>query len=492
MNIQKLYENYGTYLVEQKGVISKDLDGRLFQYLEVDEIRQIITDATNDTEEGKKAEGEITKDSASFIKKDDIVKFEIDKTDMSNIKVTAFVYNPEASSTKIDFETAAYFINDAIDGIGTDEDQVAQVGTAMALLSLKDGADTGEYFDKLDQEYESKYGESLTDAIEGDFEGNGEAVALNIFRRKIEKNDMRGLDIQNILFDIGLTAATFGAGTAALKGLTTVPRIANYASKVKNVAKGFKELPKMIGRLKGFKKLSKTSKLRAFNKSHKVGDTLTWTSAANNTAKVTIKEITKTGVKFEGQFGKQAGKQMSRFTKNFDEFIAGLPPKKANKILNFAKVPINVPLATLAAKKTAEAASASAEVSGFATFTEVMGWYSTAAADPESFIQSIQGEEMKSLAMRMKDLSSGITNMGDELSMALIVTSLRPDAVKKLNSEYEKISNDGNSMLQDLEYESSYFGTIDSDVTTLISIYVKGVLGQDAKVMEMYNKLKKS
>ena len=40
--------------------------------------------------------------------------------------------------------------------------------------------------------------------------------------------------------------------------------------------------------------------------------------------------------------------------------------------------------------------------------------------------------------------------------------------------------------------ESSYFGMIDSDLTTLISTYVKGILNQDAAVNSMYSKLKES
>ena len=75
MDIKKLYESYGTYVVEQKGVISKDVSARLLQYLEVDEIRQMVTDAVNDTEDGKKQNGEITNQDAKFINGDDILKF---------------------------------------------------------------------------------------------------------------------------------------------------------------------------------------------------------------------------------------------------------------------------------------------------------------------------------------------------------------------------------------------------------------------------------
>jgi len=481
MDIKKLYESYGTYVVEQKGVISKDVSARLLQYLDVDEIRQIVTDATNDTEDGEKQNGEITKQEAKFINGDDILKFEIDKTDMSDVKVTAFVYNPEKTSVKIDFETAAFFLHDAIDGVGTDEKLVAQVGTAMALLSSEDGADTGEYFNKLDQQYISAYGESITDAITGDFDGNGEALALNIFRRKIEKSIMRGTNMTTILTDIGLTVASVGVGSAAFKSARTTVMASRAISKIKPLGTGIKA---MISGLPGFSKLTKASKAAAIGKNVKVGQTVAHTTRtgknAGDVGKYTVKAVTSEGVTLTG--GKVGSGEFFVTSANF---VKGSPPKLANKILTSAKVPRNAALATLAAKKVND-------VGAGATFTEIMGWYDTITADPESFIQSIEGQGLKGLAMKMKNLADGITSRGDELAMALIVTSLKPLAVKKLNDEYQKISKDGSSMLKDLEYESSYFGMIDSDLTDLISIYVKGVLKQDAEVTNMYNKLKKS
>ena len=486
MDIKKLYESYGTYVVEQRGVISKDVSARLLQYLDVDEIRQIVTDATNDTEDGEKQNGEITKKEAKFINGDDILKFEIDKTNMSDIKITAFVYNPEKTSVRIDFETAAFFLNDAIDGVGTDEDLVARVGTAMALLSDEDGADTGEYFNKLDQQYISTYGESITDAITGDFEGNAEALALNIFRREIEKSTMRGTNMTSIIADIGLTIGTFGGYSAAYKS-ARLAGVASKLTKLKPLGTGIKA---MVQRLPGFGKLTKASKAAAIGKNVKVGQTVPHVVGKSGT-------FAGTPIKCEVMFIKNGkitlkpleklpnGKLAPTFTKNLSSFVKGSSPKLANKILTSAKLPPNAALAALTAKKVND-------IGAGATFTEVMGWYDTVTADPESFIQSIEGQGLKGLAMKMKNLADGITSRGDELAMALIVTSLKPSAVKKLNSEYEKISTDGSSMLKDLEYESSYFGMIDTDLTDLISIYVKGVLKQDAEVTNMYNKLNKS
>jgi hypothetical protein len=417
MDIKKLYESYGTYVVEQKGVISKDVSARLLQYLEVDEIRQMVTDLVNDTEDGEKQNGEITKQDAKFINGDDVLKFEIDKTDMSDIKVTSFVYNPEASSVRIDFETAAFFLHDAIDGVGTDEDLVAQVGTAMALLSDEDGADTGEYFNKLDQQYISTYGESITDAINGDFKGNAEALALNIFRRNIEESTARGTDLAMILIDTGMMIGSFGGYSAAARGMRLSASAGKAVTKFKSLGTGIKA---MVSGLPGFSKLTKAAKAAAIGKNVKVGQTVSHsiTKAGVNAGKSIKCEIMyikngKVGLKPLEKVAGKNGKLVlpPTFSKNLTSFVKGSPPKLANKILTAAKVPRNAALAALAAKKLSD-------IGPGATFTEMMGWYSSLTTDPETFIQSIEGQGLKSLAMKMHNLADGITRTGDELAIA--------------------------------------------------------------------------
>lgn len=486
MNINRLYENYGTYIVEQ-GVISKQIDSRLIQYLEEDDIRQKLTDLTNKLEDGKDLKGVFTNSNFKIINKTDTLAYEISKKDTSNHKITVYIKNIEQTSSKIDYSTGAYMLHSAISGPGTDELAVAAIGTALSKISFEDGQDSSEYFDILDKEYLSKYNESLIDAIEGDFSGNAEVVALSIFRRKIADSKLRGIDIENILIDIGLTISTFNPGTAvALKAGRIATNVGRSASKVvRPITSGIKG---MISRLPGFSKLTPAVKASAISKNVKVGDTITHITRtgknAGKPAQYTVKEVTKDGVVLTGG---SVGK--GSFSVPFDDFVKGSSPKLANSILNSVNgLTNNKALLTLTGKKLSEMGESD---SNSANFFEVMGWYSTVSANPESFIAAVGGEEMSSLAQRMHDLSDGITTMGDELSMALIVTSLRPDMVKKLNDEYQKISTDGKTMLQDLEYETAYFGAFDSDVTELITTYVKGMLGSDASVTSMYSKLKK-
>jgi len=490
MNIGKIYENYGSYLVEQ-GTISDDLDARLVQYLEVDEIRKAVTDLVNSTKDGDSDNTEMTKKDNKFIQEGDILQIEVDKTDKDDPKVTASIKNIEKTSSNIDFNTASYFVHKAISGIGTDEELVAAVGTAISKLSYEDGLDGSEYFDKLADAYTSKYGETLTDALEGDFSGNAEVVALSIYRREIEESVMRGIDIENIIADIGLSIGTLGAGHI-FKGAKTIGTASKNIAKA--TAKGAKPLTKgikgMVSRLPGFKSLNKAKKLSAIKSNVKVGDTVSSVTKkgvnAGKSQKYVIKEINDKGI--VGNLVDKSGKvNPLPIRKNFGEFVSEVNPKLANKILTSAGVEPNLALAGLAGKKLAEVNG----TSNTENFAEIMGWYSTVTADPEAFMDTIRGEEMSSLAQRMHDLSDGVTTMGDELSMALIVTSLSPGNIKKLNDEYAKLSTDDNTMLDDLQYESSYFGSIDSDVTDLISIYVKGFLGNEPQVNNIYNKIKK-
>lgn len=487
MDIRKIYENYGSYLVEQE-VISKDLNDRLVQYLEVDDIISAVVKATNDTPEGEKNTVKLDRNDYKFIQKGDSLSLEIDKTNSDDYKVVATVTNLDKTSSNINFNSASYFIHKAIDGVGTDETLVAAVATALTKISYEDGIDGKEYFDQLDDEYTGRYGESLTDAIEGDFSGNAEVLALNMFKREIEDSALRGIDIENILVDIGLSIGTFGAGGVIGKVAKTTGTASRGMARV--AARGAKPITKgikgMISRLPGFSKLSKAKKLSAIKSNVKVGEQIIHTTKRGKNAgtanKYTVKALTEDGIVLTGgPMGKGS------FTVKLTEFVEGSTPKLANKILNSSKVESNLALAGLAGKKLAEVKSPNAAEN----FAEIMGWYSTVTADPESFINTIRGEEMSSLAQRMHDLADGVTTMGDELSMALIVTSLRPDDVKKLNDEYAKLSTDGNTMLDDLQYESSYFGSIDSDVTDLITVYVKGILGNEPQVNSIYSKIKK-
>lgn len=480
MDINKIYNNYGTYIVEQ-GVIAKDINSRLLQYLEDDDIRQKITDLTNELKDGNTSSGTLTNQQFKFIDKKDTLAYEIDKKNPDDHKVTVYIKNIEQTSTKIDFNAAAYLVHQAVDGMGTDEETIAAVGTALSKISYEDGQDSSKYFDMLDEKYTGAYGESLTDAIEGDLSGNAEVIALSIYRRKIEDSVLRGIDIENVIADLGLTISTFGGWGAVAKAARLGGTAGKVSKALKPVTTGIKG---MISRLPGFSKLSSAAKLGKVSNSYKVGQTVTYTSGKGNTANCVIKSIGSDGVTMTGKFG--GSKNPITFTKNFDDFVKGLPPKEANKVLS--GINNNKALLTLTGKKLAEAGADNANTTNFA---EIMGWYSTVTANPEKFTETIQGEEMSSLARRMHDLSNGVTTMGDELSMALIVTSLRPDAVKKLNAEYAKLSTNGKTMLQDLESETAYFGVIDTDATTLIRIYVKGMLGGDPKVNSTYSKLKK-
>lgn len=74
--------------------------------------------------------------------------------------------------SKIDFDYLAAKVNKAIDNLGTDEDALAQIGSAMRLYAMRNtGGNIKPILDKLREKYKTVYEESFDEALDGDMDG---------------------------------------------------------------------------------------------------------------------------------------------------------------------------------------------------------------------------------------------------------------------------------------------------------------------------------
>ena len=264
-----------------------------------------------------------------------------------------------------------------------------------------------------------------------------------------------------ILFDLGLTIATLGGGTAigtsirggaaGVKGAMASTRVGSKAltvgSKVLTGVKG------VLSRLPGWSKLAGSVRATYLGKVIKVGDTIPYRAVGKTAVtkgKPTmckILNITDEGVTMTGTFNKV---KVPPFTANHADFIVNINPSLANKILDAANLSATTTGVALAGMKAKEMADFSRDEIGqgdtpwLGTAAEFMGWYDTLKADPSSYVESLQDQDAATLAEEILNLKKGTGIVGnttdkEELAMALIITSLTPDSAKKVAAEYNKI-----------------------------------------------------
>lgn len=446
------YYNYGTRLNEQTAVVAEDLDQRLNGYLSNDKLLNKLAELLDSYEDGEYELSDL--DPKEFgIMEEDKLFVKVDKSNKKSPKFFMWIMNDKFLYGGVDFGVGATILWDAIRGIGTDEDQVAAVAGAFTKLAGEKGVDPEIYFDKLDAQLKTKYGEGLKDLIEGDFSGYAEVVGLNTFRRKIEPSFWRGLNIWTILGDVALTVATFGgsvAFTAGLKGAQVAgataraTKIASATATTANtLGRGVKAVSEITRLSKVFGKLDDARKLSALSRAGvKVGGPeFQWISKAGKTGTAKLIGKTDDGTRLLVSYG---GK--SPVATNYSTLLTQLSPKTAIDVLTAANVNLTAK-ATLAAKKAGEIGSSSggAQDAGIvAKGAEMMGWYDTMAADPSAFIENAKAQGASDIASLLLELKNGSGLFGnttdqEECSIALLITGLTPEMAKEVSKEYQKI-----------------------------------------------------
>ena len=129
---------------------------------------------------------------------------------------------------------------------GTDEDKLGALAGAIYRIGYERNADIPELFKALGTAYEKTYGESLMDAVEGDFSGSSEVLARSVYGATVTDGEISaamGVDfLESLVVDVAIGLCTFGIGAAA-KGLFTgvrAIRAAGAINKLKGGATAFK------------------------------------------------------------------------------------------------------------------------------------------------------------------------------------------------------------------------------------------------------------
>jgi len=508
------YKNSKFQVLNERGaVVSDDLRVRLKDYLDNEDFLEELSAKLSGLEDGETTDSSVLQIDTKewgFIG-DDVLHITADMSDPKSPKYEMYLTNKEFAFGDVDISLAAKILRQSTKGDlgvfgtinnnigslvglgdpgddGTDEEMLVGVAGALASIAKDKHLDPKIYFDALDEKYISLYSESLEDAIETEFSGRAEAVALNMFRRNISASTSRGVNLGSILLDIGLTIATFGgstAGQASLKGATVT---ANVVSKGKKVANATKGVGGVLARIPGFSKLTSAVQLRNLRKAVKVGDTVQHTykgemvahkvMAIGNGASGTVN-----GVQLTRVANKAKGIKSGTFAVGASDFLMKTSPGLANKILQFAKITPTKAATLAATKKVAEfgdniqSGTSAADASGFGKFSEVMGWYDTLAADPQAYIDSVklQGEEeLASMIYELKEGTGfwGNTTNQEELAMALIITSMTAEAAVRVKEEYSKLT--GGSVDAVLADE------LGGDMGTLASTWWKVISGGEA------------
>lgn len=464
--------NYGNYIVESAAVLSDQLDPRLKQYLEEDIFIEKLVEDFKKATDGQTIELSLNK-SDYGIKEEDNIWVKIDKSDVKSPKFFMWIMNEEFMYGGIDFDLAATilyeagnegsaigYIGNALGSLvglgdpgdsGTDEATVVAVCGAMAAIAAEKGLDPKLYYDKLAEAFNNKHG-SLVDFLETEFSGRAESAALAAFRQPVDSSVARGLNMGQILFDIGLTLLTFGEGTLITKTLQASARGVEGALAATKVGRGILRAGKGIGgvlaRIPGWSKLAGASKATYLGQTIKIGEQIQYvTRTGKNIGRVST--VTVEAIDAAGVTLKTAKGTIFNVPHGAD-FLLGINPGLANKILDSAAIPVTA----LALSKVDDVVGASAvdyegeeaNSNWLGKGAEIMGWYDTLTADPNYFMSSLQGQDAVSLAQAILDLKKGSGFFGnttdqEELAMALIIISLTPEGAKQVKAEYAKIDN---------------------------------------------------
>ena len=489
------YKNYGTYLAEQVGVISDELDPRLKGYLENDDFLEMIMPEFENTPDGETKEIQITDKQQFGIIEDDKVFLKVNKSDPKNPMFNMWIMNDEYIYGDIDFDLLATIIHNAADqgsvigyvgnfigslfgagdagDAGTDEDTIVAAAAALHQLAHEKSVDAMLYFDRLDDVYSSKYGESLKDMLETEFSGRAEVSALQAYRREITPSVLRGMNPLMILGDIALTVVTLGGSSAfmaGVRGTAGAAQAANIAGKTTKagaaLARGSMAIGKGVGYMakvtrfgKLLAKLPMAERLAALSKGGiTVGKEFVW---VGTTGKKT------TGIAKIVKYTEGADHAFVKFARTGQKFKATGPGTKTSiaKIFQNLNKPTQkavatagnlAPAAVIAAMHSEGGTEAAPDASMGGKAAEVMGWYDTQTADPRAYIQAQKGAAATGLAEIIFDLKKGgglfgNTTNQEELLMALTVLSLDGEGAKEVQAAYKRL--DGTNVYAVLDDE---------------------------------------
>lgn len=430
----QFYRTYPNLITEQSAVVSDDLNTRLKQYLDNDELLTQLADILNQYESGEYEIDGIDYEKFGLTQEDKLF-VKVDKTDKTNPKFFMWILNDEFLYGDVNLEVAAALLNAAGKGWGTDEEGFAAVAGALLQTADEKSVDPEIYFNKLDNTFKSKYGKSIASFIDEEFDGYAEVVGLNTFRRTIDASTLRGMNFWTIAGDIVLTLSGVGA---IARGLTKGARVAGAAAKtVKYTGTAGKaaQATGNAGKLASmWNSASAATKLARLKTVYRAGTPIEYVSKTGKIIPATV-----SGYKTGGTGAKMIIKTPTGA--QFDVLISNLTTKNAGLAGNISKMSMEklVPIGAAAAL-----GSRLDTAGGGEKFSEIMGWYDTLAADPRSFIETTKSQGAQDLASMLFEFKQGSGFFGnttnqEECAIALLITGLSPEMAKEVATEYKKL-----------------------------------------------------
>jgi hypothetical protein len=298
---------------------------------------------------------------------------------------------------------------------GTDEDKLGALAGAIYRIGYEKGADVPTIFKALGDAYQGAYGESLMDAVKGDFSGTPEVLARAVYGDTVTEQDIAtgmGVDfLQSLVLDVAIGLCTFGVGAAA-KGLITGARAVRAAGAVNKLKGGF----------------------TAFR------------SGA----------MARTGAEATG-VGVQGAANVSRLAAGANDFRAAQSG-----------------FSTLTA--AGNSAQVGGKIgAGVGAGMGVGGGISAAASGAEAVpAQNFTAEDAAfAFCTQIRELAKGYTDGGDELQITFMITSLSPQTAVIVQNVWSKnFGEDGDF------YEYNVASEISGDMLSLCNGYWAGITGK--------------
>lgn len=298
---------------------------------------------------------------------------------------------------------------------GTDEDRLGALAGAIYRIGYEKGADVPTIFKALGDAYQGAYGESLMDAVTGDFSGTPEVLARAVYGDTVTEADIAtgmGVDfLQSLVVDVAIGLCTFGVGAAA-KGLITGARAVRAAGAVNKLKGGF-------------------------------------TAFRSGAMATTGAEATGVGV--------QGAANVSRLAAGANDFRAAQS--------GFSTL--------TAAGKSAQVGGKIG--AGVGAGMAVGGGLSAAASGADVVpAQNFTAEDAAfAFCTQIRELAKGYTDGGDELQITFMITSLSPQTAVILQNVWSKnFGEDGDF------YEYCVASEISGDMLSLCNGYWAGITGK--------------
>ena len=480
-----------TILNEQaQPVISDDLNQRLKEYLNNEKLLSELSKNLDKYEDGEYELTALSKEEYGILNGDKLF-VRVNKEDKDSPKFFMWILNDQYLWGDIDMDVAASllkaggtgtsfsekgiigsigsFLSGGGEDSGTDEETIACLAGAFAKIAAEKSIDPQLYFDKLDEIFKEKYDKSITTFLEEEFSGYAEAVALNVYRRKVEPSVWRGLNVWSIIGDSALLLLTFGGSavfTAGLRG----SRLAGAASKAGKLGKGSSTLGKgtialanMAGKANTFAKLSAAKKIEALAKAGvSAGKTIKYEHGAAGLVDHTVVSISEKG----GIVLKALTGTKNTFNIPFSYIIKNGSPKTAQAALSAAGINFGA-AGVIVAKKGEESVSSDSEKGVIGTGAEMLGYYDKLKSDPQAYLENVKSQGSSDIASTLFELKNGSGLFGnttnqEEGAIALLITGLIPEMINLVKDQYSKI-----------DPKMSVYSVLDDELDGDISIFAK-------------------